>query len=266
MRAKEFIQEIYTQHNGALLRYMKAADFDPYSHWYEIYHWIKKHYMDEFIDLVTEEDPEISNFEDVDPEIFYKLPTNIQKQCADSVIDNLQRNDPTEAPTWVHMELSNQKLLPRNTWLIHFTNYPYDIADQGFTIGIDQMDKLGLTTWTKNTSVDKKYGGYNFAFIADSKEVLRAIGKYGKHAVLFQNSGVKAYHWGDEEEQVMFYGKDVDPRDIVVLTNDGGDWQVRGQSKKQRNYGIVLYTGELNQCIKWVQQNYPQYRKYLSRK
>jgi hypothetical protein len=261
MRAKEFIQEIYTEDNGALLRYMKAAEFDPYSHWYEICLWIEDHYLDEFIELSN-----TTNFEDVDPEIFYKLPIDIQKQCAETVIEDLMQNNPAEAPTWAHMELSNQKLLPRNTWLIHFTNYPCDIAKQGFTIGVDQMDKLGLTTWTKNTSIDKKHGGYNFAFIADSKEVVRSIGKYGKHAVLFQNSGIKAYHWGDEEEQTMFYGKDVDPKDIIVLINDDDNWQVRGSSKKQGEFMIVLYSGELNQCIKWIQKNYAQYRKYLSRK
>ena len=37
---------------------------------------------------------------------------------------------------------------------------------------------------------------------------------------MFQNSGVHCYHYGDEENQVVFWGADVDPRDIILITHD----------------------------------------------
>jgi len=100
------------------------------------------------------------------------------------------RFEPAGAPTWSHMSLERETLLPRNTWLIHFTNEPYSIAKNGFTIGMDDMERLGLTTYFSKEY--KSLGGYNFAFLAPSREANWAATKrrYGKSAVMFQNSGI----------------------------------------------------------------------------
>jgi hypothetical protein len=48
---------------------------------------------------------------------------------------------------------------------------------------------------------------YGFAFNADARNVLSWSNreKYGKNAVLFQSDGaVEAWHYGDEERQVIF--------------------------------------------------------------
>lgn len=273
------IDETYSQDNGALFRYLKKQEFDPYSYWSECCEWIDANGYLKKIKRYLPKGTKLSSGEDLigeDAELFFKLPKDAQKKCAEFVVGNILEYDPVNAPTWAHMSVRGTKLLPRNTWLVHFTDYPEEIAYHGFTIGIDQMDRLGLTTWMKNDSFDKKHGGYNFAFEALSRDAINSEHRqaYGQHAVLFQNSGVEAWHYGDEENQVMFFGKDVDPRDIIVLRRDGeGSWIVKGRKSvksefRDRRYSEdrVVFKGDFEGCVKWVIQNFAQYRSTLTRR
>jgi len=257
------VDEAYTTMNSYLRNYLKGAEFDPYSSWYWVCEWLEKNdYLDLVSEAMGEEITSADQLNDEEPEVFYKLPPEIQKECAEAVVEKMMQHEPEDAPTWAHMSLQDSKLLPRNTWLVHFTDHPYDIASQGFTIGMDQMDKLGLTTYYKNAA---KEGGYNFAFIAKSRdaEFAASKGKYGKFAVVFQNSGVHAYHYADEENQIIFWGADVSPKSIVVLTKEYDEWQVRSKYRL-RNGETTLHSGDFQNCIDWVQKNYIQYRRWLT--
>jgi len=64
------------------------------------------------------------------------------------------------------------------------------IAKNGFTIGMSDMRKLGLTTYARNDGYSKKYGGYNFAFSLDERDYKYAGNKYGKEAIVFRASGL----------------------------------------------------------------------------
>jgi hypothetical protein len=257
------VDEAYTANNSYLRSYLRDADFDPYSNWAYICMWLEENdYLETVSSVLGEEIDDASTLEEYEPDVFYKLPAVIQKECAEATVEYVMQHDPADAPTWAHMSLKNNKLLPRNTWLVHFTNHPYDIASQGFTIGMDEMDKLGLTTYYSNKA---KQGGYNFAFIANSRDAKFAAskGKYGKYAVVFQNSGVHAYHSSDEEDQVIFWGKDVSPKSIIVLTKEYDEWQVRSKYRL-RNGETVLYTGDFQNCVNWIITNYNQYRRWLT--
>lgn len=259
--------EKYSRDTGAFQRYMRDEKFDPYAHWYLVCEWIENNdLLDEISSAAGEEISSQDELQEHDPELFYKLSPQNQKDCAEWVVDYLLQHDPAEAPTHAYMSLERQKLLPRNTWLVHFTDAPWDIASQGFKYGVDQMDRLGLTTYFKNEGQDKRYGGFNFAFLADGRDALYAArgGKYGKSAVMFQNSGTLVYHSGDGERQVVFHGSDVDPREIVVLTNDGGDWQVRSHTATKRD--DILFTGDFSKCVAWVEKNFRQYQSKLIKK
>jgi hypothetical protein len=277
MRRLIRIIETYSENNAALLRYMRKEEFDPYAHWYEVCQWLEDNdYLDEIANFLP--DAEITSAEDLqeqEPDVFYKLPKEVQYRCGKDVVEDVMQHDPAEAPTWAHMGIGNKgKILNRSTWLVHFTNDPDGITARGFTIGVDQMDKLGLTTWTNNNAINKKYGGYNFAFEADSPDAKHAARKeqYGKYAVLFQNAGVKAYHYGDQEDQVMFWGKDVDPRDIIVLNRDYEGWIVQGSKPTRTSSGkiyrnsVELFKGDFERCVDWVYQNFQQYRRLLTRR
>jgi len=137
-----------------------------------------------------------------------------------------------DRPAYEHMSFNR---LVRPTWLVHFTDDPYEIASDGFQYGWDSTEGLGLTThFTDNAR--KRGPGYNFAFALGSRDARNAergqhygdSPKYGKHAVVFWGGGVEAYHYGDEEDQVIFWGPEVPPSRIFALWNGGDDgWCVR---------------------------------------
>jgi hypothetical protein len=102
--------------------------------------------------------------------------------------------------------------LPVGTWCVHFTNEgAFDVFEQGTT-----LDGLALSSHKQNKdTVDCKKNlsdeigsaecVFGFAFTADQRNVLNLGQKYGRNAVLFQiDGGVRAWHVGDEEYQVIF--------------------------------------------------------------
>jgi len=259
------IDELYSSNNKYLQHYMKNAEFDPYQTWHDVCEWLEENdHLELVSELLGHEINSADDLREEEPDVFYQLPPELQKECGEAVVEHLVQHDPAEAPTWAHMSLNDPKLLPRTTWLVHFTDHPYDIAQQGFTIGMDQMDKLGLTTWFKNEGDFKKHGGYNFAFKALSRHADFAAhkGKYGQSAVLFQNSGVHAYHYGDEEDQVIFWGEEVSPKNIIVLVKEDDTWHVKTRHRL-RNGQTSLFAGDYENCVKWVVQNSDQYRRKL---
>lgn len=130
-------------------------------------------------------------------------------------------------------------------------------------MGVSEIEKLGLTT--SLGEFDKKYGGYNFAYtLGDFKKYGRSDytrgggWKYGKEAVIFNASGVKLWHHGDEEPQVIFWGATA--KNIIPLTRgDNMDWAVR--SKVTGN--ILFESDELETLVRWVEAHFNQYRKHL---
>ena len=265
MRYRHLVEK-YTADNSYLLRYLKDGKFDPYTYWNEIGVWLGQH--EEYLELLSEltgrEFHDADEVNEEEPDIFYKLPEDVQHEAAEWVIDWLMRHDPAEAPTTAHAGLSRQQLLPATTWLVHFTDDPDGIAQKGFIYGVHDVSKLGLTTYMSKDNFYKRGGGYNFAFRANTRYANWAASehKYGRDAVLFQNSGVVTQHYADEEEQIIFNGKDVDPRSIVILRNEDGDWQVAARRRTRGDR--PLYSGTFENAVLWVQQHYDQYRRYLT--
>jgi hypothetical protein len=174
----------------------------------------------------------------------------------------------TRAPLWVHFSSSGKVV--KNTWLAHATKEDgfYGIQNTGFSIGVDQIEYLGLSTNIFNSSIDKKYGGYNFAVHADHTSAVKQVLKnYGdrEHLVLFRASGVELFHYGDNESQVIFLGKTA--KDFVFLrwheTDDGFEdrWHIDNISKKSNAHFPAFE--EIEDMITWVENNYTQYRKHL---
>lgn len=252
MRSWITLVEKYSEPNSFLLRHLRDDQFDYHQHWYEICQWAEE------TDNISEfgEDMSREDLEDSDPSIFNILPEELQSEAAEWVIDYLNTHDPANLPS-NHFLSPESKLINRQTWLVHFSDHAHNIARNGFTHGVYDVDKLGLTTYFTHDS--KKSGGYNFAFEAQSREAEWAAqkGKYGRHAVVFRNSGVKAWHGSDEENQIIFWGPDVASSDIVELNNDGGDWVVVSHD------GREITRGEFPKIIKWIITNYDQYRKIL---
>jgi hypothetical protein len=181
-------------------------------------------------------------------------------QFAEYLYDRVENHtlpvDDAEYPAW---SFFSPATLIKNQWLIHFTNDPRSIAKNGFTKGVSEIEKLGLTTHLGE--FEKKYGGYNFAFRADIYDRYangRHGYKYGNEAVMFIGSGMEMYHYGDEEQQVIFWGKKA--TNIVPITLEyGEDYAIRNIKKG----GIVYKNEDLDEVVSWVMRNYDRYKSVI---
>jgi hypothetical protein len=163
----------------------------------------------------------------------------------------------SEYPAWSYFDDSPEII--KNQWLIHFTNDAQGIEKSGFKYGVDDMTKLGLTTHLGE--FDKKYGGYNFAYLLSDfpKYAKNRRGyKYGDEAVIFNASGIRLWHYGDQEPQVIFYGNTA--KNIVsIIGGESAEFAIYSKD------GRVLYEDDdLTKVVNWFVTNYRQYRKAIS--
>lgn len=110
-----------------------------------------------------------------------------------------------------YLYYSDVRKLPVGTWCVHFSDHSFDVFEKGTT-----LQGLALSTHkrekdpvdcTKN--LDPDIGTFEvvfgFAFEADQQHVGWRGQKYGNNAILFKtDGGVRAWHIGDEENQVIF--------------------------------------------------------------
>ena len=182
----------------------------------------------------------------------------------------------------------NQDVYSNNQWLIHFTPNPGEISANGFTKGTQDMEELGVTHGSQRYEE-----GYNFAFIADkatNEEARYYLGHdgYGNlddnaGAVMFKADGIEAYHGGDAQDQVIFWGPSA--RNIIPIYHGnveemsyvGWDYDdIENPDKFYKNRGDtncwyilgknnnLLYCNEnIRKIIMWVEKNYFQYRNEL---
>ena len=244
-----------------MLNYAKNAGSESYN--MEELRYLFRDWMQdahsELEDLDYMDDLDFEDLKDRYGEYFDEFKSKLER--------GLYRNEPEiYSNTMRNMDLIKPKLLPNNTWLIHFSDYARNIAREGFTVGADDIVNLGLT---RHYNKGYESEGYNFAFLANSKEVENTANskKYGKHAVLFRGSGVHFYHYGDSENQIVFHGPDV--KEFVLLERVDGDFRVIGNQKHiARDYlfdPTLTHKSEdsIRQCINWVETNWQQYKNVL---
>jgi len=177
-------------------------------------------------------------------------------------------------PTYEYVEYVD---LLKNQWLIHFTDEPFSVQKYGFTSGVDDITKLGLTTHLPE--IFKQGPGFNFAYTLS--DYLRGSGSpvnpharwsYGKHAVMFKASGIRVLHLGDEEYQAIFWGPSA--RDIVVLYKDycfiydekmedsyeDDAWVVVPCNADTDN---IYCAKDFEDVVVWVANNFDQYKNLL---
>jgi len=204
---------------------------------------------------------------DEEPEDIWEEVDNIEELLKDDKLaaafrQETHRNDDinreSDAPPFLFMSYES---MVKNEWLIHFTGDALAIASQGFKHGVDvdDLNQLGLSTHWK---MESKRGGFNFAYDTDD---FKRYGKgqhgqgwkYGKEAVVFQANGIRVWHYGDDEPQIIFEGKTA--RNIVPIREGYDSWEVISQ-----NTGNVVYKNEeLDEVVNWVIRNFQQYRKPL---
>lgn len=242
-----------------------------------IYDFIKdKNWEDEFSDEELDElkDNDENDFENnIDilknhPDVasaFLKYAKNLSEYWGDNANDVFDYEDNVDI---------------NKDWLIHFSEDAGSIAYKGFIKGTEDLEHLALTDGSNHS-----HEGYNFAFLAD--EVTNSEAEYycGSNsdnwgAVMFHANGIKAYHYGDEQHQVMFWGPSA--RDLVPIYHGNVDIDIdhhyddyadnRGDNDDtwyvtddKSPYGRILYSNqEIEYVIAWVENNFFQYRKRLN--
>lgn len=143
-------------------------------------------------------------------------PSWLKSWAADAT-DDILRGDPYDAPSFLFFDAPAAK---RDAWLVHFSDHAERIESRGFTRGVDDPMRLGLTTGVSDSG--KSQPGYVFSFLPESVNryaFTRGQPKYGRGAVVFRSDALVAWHGSDEEQQAISWGPEA--KDIVSVTMDG---------------------------------------------
>lgn len=180
-------------------------DLDPYDFTHELLNWAKTAKVRKDGDgRKVDEETTAGDLSDAQREIFKKWLLENHKG------EDWVSSGDVMVPAYLYF--SEVSKLPIGTWCVHFTHADaFDVFEKGTT-----LDGLALSTYKREKDVvdcgknlTQDIGTaevvFGFAFTADMRNVLSHGRKYGNNAVLFQtDGGVRAWHVGDEEYQVIF--------------------------------------------------------------
>lgn len=116
-------------------------------------------------------------------------------------------------------------IVPKNTWLLHFTAEPERIIKSGFIYGEAKPHRLGLTWDTHQKPKQHPGAGFNFAFEAVDEDGAGArwsplawpvASMTSDTALLFQAPGIACEHF-DGFQQVIFRGQDANLTNAKIL-------------------------------------------------
>ena len=223
----------------------KARDL-AYSCSYYINEYIRKIYYrySEFENLLN--DGEFDYEDESLVEMFLNMLE--ENNLCDHFVSEMQNIvDYYELPSWCTMDFNR---IVKNEWCIHFGSDSESIAKEGFTGGTPEIEHLAYT----NAGTQKSSAGYDFAFLINDRSV--DYNGYGDEAVIFRTSGVEIYHYGDNQNQVVFWGPNV--KSFIPIHQDNGDWVVYGQ-----NGQVLVRCGRPSEIALWATENLPQYRKQI---
>jgi len=236
-----------------LRRYLMMSESDKKSGLSQTYWFTWEHFVDDYPDFT--EGYKVEEWEDAE-----NLPTDIKDEWDDWLYDHIDASadyaeigiTPEDLPSWTYVEFRE---IVKKKWLVHQTNNADDIARDGFQYGVNDLSRLGLTTYF--TQAAKVYGGYNFAY--DINDVDLYGMSYGHEAVFFMASGVKVYHYTDQEMQVIFFGQDASDFIPVTSKDFEGNWILQSVI----DGSTIVKMPSLGDLGDWIRTNYRQYSKQL---
>jgi hypothetical protein len=199
------------------------------------FNWLEKN------DYLKSEDEK--DYSDIDPEDYSNFYEEYYKSSY------WGKMDASDLPACVMMHYER---IVKDEWLVHFTDYAYDISIEGFKYGAPDPSGISYTRYYSDR-YRQQGSGYNFAFLATDRANITGK-KYGKEAVLFKANGILVYHFGDDEHQVIFLGSTA--RDIIPIVQDGYSGLKVGnfEHKKFDNFW---------EAVKWTTANFNQYRRVI---
>lgn len=173
-----------------------------------------------------------------DSGVYYELPSKAKRMFADwlessNIARQIVYDDPQSAPAWMLIEPVTGKILPKNTYVVHFSDHVQDIKANGFKFGIPDINKIALTRehniFGGVRRISYNQPGYNFGYQIDgSIDLDHRAGGYGDGVLLFQTSGMLIHHDGDQEQQVVFWGPSVNTKRAIAITRVDSRWVTDG--------------------------------------
>ena len=179
------------------------------------------------------------------------------------------------------------KEIVHDEWMVHFSDYADKIAKEGFTKGNDYDGKLKSATYQRG----KTEGGYNYAYLASDViggkgyKFLDYLKERETPFVMFKGNGYRFHHNQDEEDQVVLNniqkGTMVYVRRLYdqwcVLSTANPNWKKRTKDINPRPEderfamynprniieGILYSDDDIDKVIKWVMNNFDQYRSKI---
>jgi hypothetical protein len=116
------------------------------------------------------------------------------------------------------------KGIVHDIWAIHYTNLEgYEgIQKRGFRIGVQDYDALAYSNHYYNNEMPRK-SGWNFALPIDNEYIGDDLG-YGDCGFIIKTDGVRAYHKGDHDDEIIFKGCMVKKKYPFVYDEDYKCW------------------------------------------
>lgn len=241
---QSWYKKAYNQEIAHLRNYLRHG-FDPYDYEYCIPDFLSENYPDEYEKLYAQDEDKLEDYE-IAEQWIQKASQEQQEKFKDYVQKQSFTHTDVWGPAYQHFEYES---FIKPTWLIHFTDNPQEIKQNGFSFGHEEFSGLGLTTWKANR---KKSAGYNFSFKVNDRDIkfVAEEHKYGKHAVVFWGAGIETYHSGDEENQIIIWGPSIDTNMIFAIYSGNDEWTVNDDDDKER------FKGDIEDVIKWVTNNW----------
>lgn len=243
----------YANEEAYLSRYLKGG-IDPWDYQHRFWEYIAEEAGDEghpdhglFLQHIERDLDSVDSDEDDQAmaEQWMENASGDQKDRFIEWIDDNKGNYGYESPPYealMHQEYR------KASWLVHFTTKAVDIGRNGFQYGHPDIDGVHLTMWKQDR---KQTGGYNYAFDAYDQMGLSDGVKYGSEFVVFWSSGVAAFHRGDGEDQIIFWGPSVRPDMIFPVVNDNNGWSVEDSSGRS-----MFMSQQIVPVVNWVMANW----------
>lgn len=113
------------------------------------------------------------------------------------------------------------KGIVKDVWAVHFTNVEsYEgIIQNGFSIGVTDFDKLAYSGGIENA----QEGGWCFALPLDNDYLGEDCG-YGDCGFIIKTDGVRAFHKGDNDDEIIFKDENVKEKIPFVYDEDFECW------------------------------------------
>ena len=126
--------------------------------------------------------------------------------------------------------------------LVHFTHQAEGILEHGL-LGTSDTARLGLTF-----NDIKREPGFNFAYRATEHSVIDQLlsleeDHYGDEAFLFAADHLLVVHRGDDEEQVIFRGADIEPGECIRLIRETNWSEIADYDPVERREWFILLPG-----------------------